>query len=116
MNGVNGVPAFQPAFDVVIANILFVVLQKIIPELARITRKDGMLILSGVLVEDAEEMTRLAGLEGLRLLDQGQQDGWACLTFAKITGCGLRGYWWRIVTDFLGPLKTPVAGVSMTRK
>ena len=84
VNGVNGVPAFQPPFDVVIANILFVVLQKIIPELARITRKDGMLILSGVLVEDAGEMTRLAGIEGLRLLDQGQQDGWACLTFAKI--------------------------------
>jgi ribosomal protein L11 methyltransferase len=81
--GVSGRPEFQPPFDVVIANILFVVLQKIIPELAKITRKDGLLILSGVLVEDEVEMTRLAKAEGMKLVDKSDLEGWACLTFTK---------------------------------
>ncbi len=81
--GVSGRPEFQPPFEVVIANILFVVLQKIIPELAEITRKDGLLILSGVLTEDAGQMTKLAQAEGMRLLDKSDLEGWACLTFTK---------------------------------
>jgi ribosomal protein L11 methyltransferase len=83
VRGINGQEAFSPPFEVVVANILFVVLQKIIPELALITKKDGLLILSGVLIEDAGEMTQLATAQGLRLVDQGSLDGWACLTFAK---------------------------------
>jgi ribosomal protein L11 methyltransferase len=75
--------AFEPPFEVVLANILFVVLQKIIPDLAAITKKDGVLILSGVLVEDALQMTKLAKAEGLSLVDQGELEGWACLTFTK---------------------------------
>lgn len=83
VSGVAGRQEFQPPFDVVVANILFVVLQKIIPELSVITRKDGLLILSGVLTDDADEMTRLAKAEGLRLLDKSDLEGWACLTFTK---------------------------------
>ncbi len=83
IGGVNGQAAFAPPFEVVVANILFVVLQKIIPELAAITKKDGLLILSGVLVEDADDMIKLALAEGMKLLDQGVLDGWACLTFSK---------------------------------
>jgi ribosomal protein L11 methyltransferase len=85
VGGVTGQSEFQPPFEVVIANILFVVLQKIIPNLAAITKKDGLLILSGVLSEDAIEMTKLAKAEGLSLVDQGELDGWACLTFTKRT-------------------------------
>lgn len=83
VHGVDGRKEFQPPFEVVVANILFVVLQRIIPELAAVTQKNGILILSGVLIEDAGEMTRLASEQGLRLLDQGELEGWACLTFTK---------------------------------
>jgi len=83
LRGVEDAREFQPPFEVVLANILFVVLGKIIPDLARITRKDGLLILSGVLVEDSDEMIRLAEAEGLRLIDRGELEGWACLTFTK---------------------------------
>jgi ribosomal protein L11 methyltransferase len=83
LRGVDDAREFQPPFEVVLANILFVVLGKIIPDLARITRKDGLLILSGVLVEDGDEMIRLAEAEGLRLIDRGELEGWACLTFTK---------------------------------
>ena len=83
VRGVDGKPEFKPPFDVVVANILYVVLQKIIAELAVITIKGGILILSGVLVEDGDEMAELAAREGLRLVDKGEQEGWACLTFIK---------------------------------
>jgi ribosomal protein L11 methyltransferase len=86
VRGVHGHAAFTPPFEVVVANILFVVLQKIIPELAAVTKKDGLLILSGVLFEDAAEMTKLATAQGMQLVDQGALDGWACLTFTKIAG------------------------------
>ena len=85
VGGVTGQLEFQPPFEVVIVNILFVVLQKIIPHLAAITKKDGLLILSGVLSEDAIEMTKLAKAERLSLVDQGELEGWACLTFTKST-------------------------------
>jgi ribosomal protein L11 methylase PrmA len=68
---------------VVVANILFVVLRNIIGDLAKITRVGGRLILSGVLIEDAAEMTVLAEAEGLKLTDKSELEGWACLTFVK---------------------------------
>ena len=83
VNGVQGRSEFQPTFDLVIANILFVVLQKIITDLALITKSGGLLVLSGVLVEDAAEMTKLAEAEGLTLMDEGVLEGWSCLTFKK---------------------------------
>lgn len=83
VRGGDGRSELQPPFEVVVANILFVVLQKIIPELAQIVAKNGILILSGVLLEDAAEMTELASAQGLRLLDKDGLDGWACLTFTK---------------------------------
>ena len=84
VKGVRDQSELQPPFDLVIANILFVVLQKIIGDLSLITKPGGYLILSGVLVEDASEMTRLAQAQGLELVDDGVLDGWSCLTFKKI--------------------------------
>lgn len=83
IHGVGGRSEFQPTFDLVIANILFVVLQKIIVDLAVITKPGGLLILSGVLVEDAAEMMRLAKAQHLSLMDECVLDGWSCLTFKK---------------------------------
>jgi ribosomal protein L11 methyltransferase len=83
VSGVPGRPQFDPPFDVVVANILFVVLRNIIGDLAKITRVGGRLILSGVLIEDAAEMTVLAEAEGLKLTDKSELEGWACLTFTK---------------------------------
>jgi ribosomal protein L11 methyltransferase len=84
VKGVQSRLEFEPPFDVVIANILFVVLQKIISELAQITKSGGICILSGVLVEDAREMIDLAKAQGLSLLDQRELEGWSCLTFKKL--------------------------------
>jgi ribosomal protein L11 methyltransferase len=74
---------FLGPYDVVVANILLVVLEKIIGDLAMITKRQGMLILSGVLSEDGEHMARLAAEHGMVLLDRFDKEGWVCLTFIK---------------------------------
>ena len=84
VHGVAGRPEFTPPFDVVVANILFVVLEKIIGDLARVVRPGGLLILSGVLIEDGALMTELAVREGMRLVDSAELEGWACLTLTKV--------------------------------
>ncbi len=83
VNGVRGRPEFEPPFDLVIANILFVVLKKIIPDLARITKAGGLLILSGLLIEDSAEMKSLAEGHGLSFIGQSELEGWSCMTFLK---------------------------------
>lgn len=69
--------------DVVIANILFVVLEKIIPQLAQACANGGAVLLSGVLVEQTAEMIRLAEGEGLKLLSHQKDRGWSGLLFGK---------------------------------
>lgn len=83
VHGVAGRHEFTPPFEVVVANILFVVLEKIIGDLAQVVKTGGILILSGVLVEDASTMIRLATEQGLALVDQGELEGWACITMTK---------------------------------
>lgn len=83
VQGVAGRKEFTPPFEVVVANILFVVLEKIIGDLARVVKPGGILILSGVLIEDAQTMIRLATEQGLALVDQGELEGWACITMTK---------------------------------
>lgn len=74
----------QRRFKVVVANILFVVLSKIIGDLAQATEEGGVLILSGVLLEQEEEMIRLAQSERLSLVKKSEKLGWSCLVLKKM--------------------------------
>ena len=81
----KSIPAPEsPPYDLVVANILTVVLEKIIPELARAVAPGGMLVLSGILAEDADMMTDLATPLGLQRLRKNELEGWVCLEFVKI--------------------------------
>ena len=71
--------AFQPPFNFVVANILKVVLEKILPDLASALAPGGLLILSGLLHEDAQALTRQAQGLGLFFVRESLQDDWACL-------------------------------------
>lgn len=73
------------AHDLVFANILAVVLLRIMGELASVVRDGGRLVLSGILVEEEQELVTAAHGVGLQLANTGRQDGWACLVFAKPT-------------------------------
>ena len=72
-------PDFKPPFNFVVANILKVVLEKILPDLTGALAPGGLLILSGLLHEDAQALTRQAEGLGLSFVRESLQDDWACL-------------------------------------
>ena len=77
------VPEDGKQYELVVANILFVVLRRIISQLSSKVQEDGHLLLSGVLAEEADEMVDLAKNEGLDLKNKKIQDGWVSLVFSK---------------------------------
>jgi ribosomal protein L11 methyltransferase len=78
----GSVPAGQ-TYDFVFANILTVVLRKILPDIAEATNSGGTVLLSGILNEEDEEMIGIAKGCGLTLKAPAQLSGWSCLTFSK---------------------------------
>lgn len=73
---------FPPA-EIVFANILAVVLLKMMPELARVTRAGGYLILSGLLVEEESEIIARAEHCGFCLDAKQQLNGWSCVVVKR---------------------------------
>lgn len=93
---VNGVSlelfqgSFPPAsqvpkggYDLVIANILTPILKKLMKDLSRHVMVGGGLMLSGLLVEDEEEIIAAADLENLKLSNRDRLEDWSCLIFEK---------------------------------
>lgn len=71
-------------FDVVVANILTVVLEKIIPDLATTTKPSGgHVLMSGLLIEHEENLINLSQRCGLVLREKKTLDGWSCLHFVR---------------------------------
>jgi ribosomal protein L11 methyltransferase len=76
----GGIPkGSDAAFDIVIANILTVVLVKLMPDLTRSLKPGGILVLSGLLVEDEEQIMEAATPHGLKLIKRSSERGWGCL-------------------------------------
>jgi len=69
--------------DVVVANILHVVLLKLLPELKDALKPSGRLILSGLLATDIPEMREHAEALGLSFVRQDTLQDWACLQFGR---------------------------------
>lgn len=70
-------------FDVVFANILAVVILRLMPELAAKVKKGGRLILSGLLTEEQGEIIESAEANGLTLISATQLNGWSCVVVGK---------------------------------
>ena len=70
--------------DFVIANILPIVLFRILPDLSRVTALGGKLLLSGILLEQVEEMTKAASSLGFNLLRSTELEGWGALLLGKV--------------------------------
>jgi len=70
-------------YDIVIANIIADVLRFIAPDLKKITKPGGTLILSGIL--DIKEALVLSSFEALTLIDKKQKDEWITLVYTKET-------------------------------
>ncbi len=76
------VPAGK-SYDLVLANILAVVLIKLMPQLAAATKNGGHLIMSGLLVEEADEVTACAVEHGFVPDRLGQHEGWGCIVVRR---------------------------------
>lgn len=72
----------QGEYDLVIANIIADVLKLIVKDLTSATRKDGILILSGIL-DTKEEQVREVYVN-LELLERKQKDEWVTLIYKKL--------------------------------
>jgi ribosomal protein L11 methyltransferase len=70
-------------FDLVIANILQRPLMRLARELAEVTAPGGRLVLSGLLVKDANGVIFAYGAQGFRLVSRGVRDGWVTLVLAR---------------------------------
>lgn len=68
--------------NIVVANILAPALIELSDELKRLTRPDGVLIISGVLAEHYEHVAK--ALEPLHEFDRIEHGGWAAVAFRKI--------------------------------
>lgn len=77
--------AIKDQFSVTVANIVHNVLISMVEDLARVTRENGTLILSGLLVgEQVENVIATFKLKGFVLLEQKEAEGWAALKFVKM--------------------------------
>lgn len=68
-------------YDVVIANIIVDVLKFIVHDLTEATRKEGILILSGILDKKESQVTEAYG--SLTLIERKQKDEWVTLVYQK---------------------------------
>lgn len=72
------------AYDIILANINFNVLMSDICEYAKCLEKDGILLVSGILINDIEAITRMAKSHGFALISDQLLKEWALLKFSKI--------------------------------
>ncbi|MGH8763630.1 MAG: 50S ribosomal protein L11 methyltransferase [Nitrosospira sp.] len=75
-------PARDGRADMVVANILANPLIMLAPILMRATRKGGLIALSGILIEQAEEVKQVYR-QWFKMRIAGEQEGWALLTGTK---------------------------------
>jgi len=71
----------QGEYDVVIANIIVDVLKFIAQDLIKVTRKGGIVILSGILDKKEEQVTEV--YSSLELVERKQKDEWVTLVYKK---------------------------------
>lgn len=79
-------PPWGNTFDVVLANINKHILLDQMPGIARMASTDGKVLLSGLLVEDEQEIVESAGLNRLIFEKILEKNGWIALFFSKAGG------------------------------
>ncbi len=72
-----------PPFDLVVANILAGPLIKLAPQLSRTVRRNGTLLLSGILIPQAPQVLAAYRVAGFHLVSHDRIAGWSTLTLLK---------------------------------
>lgn len=77
--------AARPPYDLILANILAGPLREMAPEmslaLARETGRSGLLVLSGILISQADQVAETYLAQGLTLVERPCREEWAALVF-----------------------------------
>ncbi len=73
----------EQCYEVIIANILFPVLEELAPALARLLAPGGTLLLSGILCEQEEQMLGICAQHGLTVQEKFNLEDWSCLLVSK---------------------------------
>jgi len=77
--------AFQAQnFDIILANVNRHIIEANMFELTQVGKLGGHLVLSGLLIEDQEDMIKLAGQYCWHFIKQKQMNGWISLLFIRI--------------------------------
>ncbi len=69
-------------FDLVLANILAVVIIRLMPSLAKVLVPSGRIVFSGLLTEEADEVIAAGRGVGLNLVRQTDLAGWGCIVMS----------------------------------
>ena len=72
----NTVTQLTEKFDIIVSNIVKNINLALLPEFVAKLNKNGVLILSGFLQEDADELIKAASAHHLNYLSQNTQNGW----------------------------------------
>ncbi len=85
-DGMKPSAAYRPApFDIVMANILAKPLLKLAPRLRELTQTGGVLMLSGLLNEQAREMLARYRATGFSLIKRRELEGWSTLLLRRVS-------------------------------
>jgi ribosomal protein L11 methyltransferase len=80
-NDTDLLPAEQ--FDIILANINRHILLQYMPQLATVTVKDGIVLMSGLLTSDKDIIEKAASAAGLELFGYQELNNWIVLSFKK---------------------------------
>jgi len=70
-------------FDIILANVNRHIIEANMLELTKVSKNDSQLVLSGLLIEDQQDMINLAAQNGWNFLKIKQKEGWISLLFDK---------------------------------
>ena len=71
-------------FDFILCNILAEVIKGIIPEISSCLKKDGEVILSGILNSQTDAIFKLLNASNFQINDVSSRKDWVCITAQKI--------------------------------
>lgn len=76
--------AVKDEYDVVLANINRLVLEKLLPNFKKIVKPGGIILLSGILIDDNEKMyKRIQEIDGLKSDGYFEMGEWCCMKMIK---------------------------------
>ena len=70
-------------FDLILCNILAEVIKGMIPDIYKCLKKDGIIILSGILYSQKDEIIQILKMNHLKLVDISSKKDWVCIKAQK---------------------------------